>query len=471
LATRTRSRKRSRGYRAALLRAEPSSRPLLKTTDHGNPIGVDAKAIGAVGDRWVEPFLVANNLALKRLELRPEVRADRELKVLLHPGPRIGAVPLLSPVTRKVAAGLLIEPRFRWTALGAVFNAIGFSVEPVLGGAPLVPGSAREVPPWILAGPVIERVAGLLQHRRRGFVQRTETRQSPRGQVQWTQWARNQIPSGQWDKFPCRFSEPDDDPDLIAAVRWTLLRLEDELSTVASSLPGRFLLRRTEELLAEIGPGTIKHPISALGQPAASEWISNAIEAMTWVAEERGLGGARTLDGLAWDLSIDSVWEAWVASFAAALARQLGMTASPFGSARRIIHWQGPIHSMGSLRPDVELRDQDRVVWIDAKYKRHLEQLARGGWTGLSEDIRGEHRADLHQALAYASLADVTQVDTLLVYPQPAYDPRPLKTLATVTSGRRRVRLILTSIPFGYPNPGCEVQQLHDFRDRILRTT
>ena len=45
--------------------------------------------------------------------------------------------------------------------------------------------------------------------------------------------------------------------------------------------------------------------------PAASEWLRDALEAMAWVAEERGRGGARSLDGLAWDLSIDSVWEAW----------------------------------------------------------------------------------------------------------------------------------------------------------------
>jgi hypothetical protein len=47
------------------------------------------------------------------LDLQYEVKADPTLRVLLKPGPRIGAVPLLNPSTRRVAAGLLIEPRFR----------------------------------------------------------------------------------------------------------------------------------------------------------------------------------------------------------------------------------------------------------------------------------------------------------------------------------------------------------------------
>jgi hypothetical protein len=345
-----------------------------------------------------------------------------------------------------------------------VFNAIGFSVEPQLGGAALVPGSAREVPPWLLAGPVIERIAAMLRHRRRGFVDRQETRTSLRGRVDWTAWASGQVPRGAWTRFPCRYTEPDDDPDLIASVRWTLARLEDDLATVAWSPPARRLLGRAAELQAEIGPGLSRRP-SPGNLTGVSEWVAAALEAMTWVVEERGLGGARSLDGLAWDLSIDAVWEAWIAAFSAELGRSLGMTASPFQAARRPLRWTGPAHSMGALAPDVELRGADRVIWVDAKYKAHLELLGRRGWGGLSDAVRAEHRADLHQALAYAALADVPLVDTLLLYPRVSEDRLSAPTVATVTSGRRRVRLILASVPFGYRNLDEQERCAHGFRE------
>ncbi|MFH0900964.1 MAG: hypothetical protein V2A73_10075 [Pseudomonadota bacterium] len=70
---------------------------------------------------------------------------------------------------------------------------------------------------------------------------------------------------------------------------------------------------------------------------------------------------------------------------------------------------------MGALVPDVELRGGERVVWVDAKYKAHLELLARRGRSGLSDEIRAEHRAGLHQALAYASLADALLSQHLFV--------------------------------------------------------
>ncbi|MCL4234316.1 MAG: hypothetical protein KJ042_07340, partial [Deltaproteobacteria bacterium] len=319
----------------------------------------------------------------------------------------------------------------------------------------------------MLAGPVIQRIAALLKHRRRGFVERDDVRRSPRGRIHWTKWASAHLPSGAWTTFPCRYSEPDDDPELLANIRWTLARLEDDLSTVAWSQPVRSLLQRTGEIQSQIGPGLRRRPSLSVMPPGTSEWIAAALEAMTWVAEERGLGGARTLDGLAWDLSIEDVWESWVASFAAQLAGQLGMTASPFQAARRPLRWQGPAQSMGALVPDIELRGSRRAIWIDAKYKPHLGLLARHSWSGLSEDIRGEHRADLHQALAYASLADVEQVDSILVYPQLAADSLISATVASVTSGRRRVRLVLASVPFGFRNPEQQDQCLRSYRDLL----
>ncbi|HOX42325.1 MAG TPA: hypothetical protein PK668_01945 [Myxococcota bacterium] len=417
------------------------------------------------GDRWVEPFLDANRSTLARLSLRPEVRVDPRPSVLLHPGPKVGAIPLLNPSTRRVAAGLLVEPRFRWVALGSVFNAIGFSVEPSLGGGALVPGSAREVPPWILAGPVLQRLAALLNHRRRGFIERSESRASPRGRVDWTRWASLDVPHGRWTTFPCTFSDPDDDPSLMAAVRWTLARIGDELAAIPWSLPARTLLERTAELQVLAGTGVALRPSPFWSPLAESDWVLSAVEAMGWVAEERGLGGSRTLDGLAWDLSIDEVWEAWVAAFAADLARQLGMTASTFKSVRRPLRWSGPVRSMGSLAPDIELRNPERVIWIDAKYKAHLELLGRHGWEGLKEEVREQHRADLHQALAYASLADAPLVDTVLIYPQIGDQTQRTTTIASVTSGRRRVRIFLASLPFGYRHPEHRTACLSSFSE------
>jgi 5-methylcytosine-specific restriction endonuclease McrBC regulatory subunit McrC len=189
---------------------------------------------------------------------------------------------------------------------------------------------------------------------------------------------------------------------------------------------------------------------------------------MGWVADERGLGGARSLDGLSWDLAIDEVWEAWVATFTADLATRLGLQSTPHGGAQYRLNWAGGIQSMGALVPDVVLRGPHRVIWVDAKYKAHLSQLAQHGWRRLTEDVRSAHRADLHQALAYANLAAMDHVDTVLAYPDfGTSEEKPLFAVATMASDRRRVRLILAGLPFGFRGPDHQEKTLSAWKNAL----
>lgn len=444
----------------------PSGRPLIQAVDHGPAVRLDANTLDASGDRWFEPFLEANGAHLRRLGVSAAVEARDGLALRLTPGARIGAVPLLSPSTRRVTAGLLVAPRFRWSALGAVLGDIGFATEPSLGGTPLVPGSAREVPAWLLAAPVVRRLEALLRHRKRGFTEHEELRQSPRGRVDWTRWARTHVPSGRWTSLPCRFSEPDDDPALMAAVRWTLGRLDDALTLLHEATPARLLRARIATLRGLTGPGEARRPAAAL-QAGPSAWIAEAMQAMGWVAEERGLGGARALDGMSWDLPIDEVWEAWVDAFVAQLAPRCGLTALRRGATTRPLSWTTPTSSMQRLIPDSGLRGAGRLVWVDAKYKAHLQLLATRGWAAHEETTRDAHRADLHQALAYAALDESERVDSMLVYPELNPDHRSRPAIATVAAGRRRVRLLLVGLPFGFRSPQHREETLANWRELL----
>ncbi|HUP21714.1 MAG TPA: hypothetical protein VNB06_02090 [Thermoanaerobaculia bacterium] len=427
---------------------------------------MSARLLGASGDRWIEPFLEANRAQLTRLGILAAVETRSGIGLRLTPGTRIGAVPLLSPSTRRVAAGLLVSPRFRWSALGAVLGDIGFSAEPSLGGSPLVPGSAREVPPWLLAAPVVRRLEGLLAHRKRGFVEQAEERESPRGRVDWARWATRAVPSGKWTRLPCHFSEPSDDPELLAWVRWTLARLAEELAPFGEPGAPRVLRKRVGDLQAVVGPGSKRRPLRWMA-PTESAWVAEALQAMGWIAEERGLGGDRSLDGMSWDLAVEEVWEAWVDCFVAQLAPRCGLVALRRGSTWRRINWRTPVGSMRSLVPDCGLRGPGRIVWVDAKYKAHLQRLAHAGWDGLGPNIRDAHRADLHQALAYASIDEGDRVDSILAYPDLSSSRGVQPAVATIGSGRRRVRLLLMALPFGFRSADQRDETLGRWRDAL----
>src|SRR6266702_8388855 len=144
----------------------------LRTVDHGAAVQVPHALVAPEisHDGRIEPFLGANADVLGRLDLHPEVSTTRAGAGLrLVPGARLGAMPLRSAVTRRVALGIVVRSRFEWEGLGRVLGGVSFRVEPDVGGAALVPGSAREVPPWILAGPLLVRMADVLRHAARRF--------------------------------------------------------------------------------------------------------------------------------------------------------------------------------------------------------------------------------------------------------------------------------------------------------------
>jgi hypothetical protein len=459
-----RARPRS-GSRTTIWERGRAAPPLKKLPDQGGEAELSHGEVDA-SDRpdWTESFFTANRDELARLAIGTSIRVrEGQNLVVLTSSDRLGAIPIRSPITRKITGGLLVEPRFGWLSIGQVLGEVGFRVEPEIGGLALVPGSAREVPPWVLAGPLVSRVSALVARMSRTFVPTTVEREMPRGTVDWNWYARRALPTGRWTSFQCSYSELSNDPELVAALRWTLRRVRQDLEPAVDFVVARQLVDRIEDLLRALGLGPARRPgLGELAPPSiAPEWLRLAVEAMTWVRDERGLGGARSLDGLPWSLPVNSLWEAWVEAFLHSLALRLGgrLFTGREGSTSRPLVWRTHIRSLGHLAPDFLLELPGRTVWIDAKYKDHLRRMTVQDWSALPAALRDSHRADLHQALAYAMLAESPRVDTLLVYPgteESAGHSRttePVFALADLVAGRRHVRLGLGSIPFGFQGP------------------
>jgi hypothetical protein len=189
--------------------------------------------------------------------------------------------------------------------------------------------------------------------------------------------------------------------------------------------------------------------------------MRTGIEALGWVVDERGLGGGRELDGLAWELPLDQLWERYVEAVVRlevakeggeVLVGRLGQTTIP-------VHWSEPgLRSLGHLVPDIVIRRGRAVRVIDAKYKAHLADLDEAGWRTASEQLQDAHRADLHQVLAYTSVFDADEVTASLVYPLRRATWEGLRARgqdtwhAAIVSKGRLIRLELRGLPFGLPS-------------------
>jgi 5-methylcytosine-specific restriction endonuclease McrBC regulatory subunit McrC len=349
--------------------------------------------------------------------------------------------------------------------VGPVLQETGWAASPDFLDLPLVPGSGREVPPWVLAGPVLARLERLLHNLRPGYEYLEERRQSPRGTLLWPVYAQRCLPSGRWHQLPCRFPDLRTDPTLRQAVRWTLERIQRDLAVTGGSDTVALALSHTAARLLDL----VRDVVAVMpsrdqlerqwgGGPVSSSALRHGIQAIAWIVDERGLGGGRQLHGLAWKLTLEQLWEHYIEAL---YRREASLTGGEVRCGRRRqttipIHWSDPMHrSLGHLVPDLVIRRGRQVQIVDAKYKAHFAELDVAGWYRLEEDLRASHRADVHQVLAYAGLVDADDVTATLAYPLRRETWAALRdrgrdtSSARVFAGNRSVGLELRGVPFG----------------------
>jgi hypothetical protein len=442
---------------------------LYRAIDNGPGLELDSSEFGGSGDegwgRAYESFRRLNEDAFSGLGVVPRFESRVRGPVLtLSPSGRVGAIPLRSGTSGHVVAGFVVSPRFGWNGVGSILQETGWHAAPNILAMPLVPGSGREVPPWVLAGPVIARLRALLEQLTRGFDFKEATPSSPRGTILWPRYLRESLPTGRWHHVPCRFPDLSTDPVLRGAIRWTLERVLEELVLVAGhDRVARGLRSDAARLLDQLGDVQRVYPRTELigrmcaGDALLAETVRSGLEAIGWVRDERGLGGGRQMDGLAWALPLDRLWEDRVAARVLETVRQEGGTLrlGRRGETLTPLQWSDPSHrSMGHLLPDIVVTRPSSVWVVDAKYKSHFAEIDEHGWRRMADEIRESHRSDIHQVLGYSALFDSPQITATLAYPlrQMTWEALRARELdrvgADIYAGSRHVRLELWGMPF-----------------------
>lgn len=471
-------RSRSRGprphrpySRAPLAGHKPSRDICLELEDHssieksavqffGTKGGVDPQSQAA---RLADQFISQNRPLLELLDVT--VRGDydgSDVRLLIESHSAVGAVPLVSPFTAKPDYGLVVQPRFPWPGIGPMLAEMGWLVSPTPLRLPLLKRSDRKVPPWVLSFTVLARLKNLLDRLERRFEFTAQERSAPKGTVFWQQYATRNLPRGQFLALPCTYPDLRDDRNLKGAIRFTVERQLQSLETQREQ--GTFvhrLIALGESLLFQVRgvPACRPSPrdIDAwLHRPLRSDVFFEGLQAMDWTVEERGLAGLSDLEGIPWAMPMELFFEAWVETVLRAVAIRTGGRLKA-GRKRETVSpliWDPPYAgSQRSLVPDLLLELEGCTLIVDAKYKRHWEELQQGRWATKEDPLRAEHRQDLLQILAYANLAEAALAVCCLIYPCSTATWESLRARgrlfhkAEMSVRSRRILVWLTAVP------------------------
>jgi hypothetical protein len=403
----------------------------------------------------------ASILSSAFIECIPEFRSD-DVFLRLKTGNTVGAIPLISPTTGKVDYGVIVKPRFPWDGIGAMLSQMGWRVAPTPLKLDTFKGSERSIPPWVLSSMLLLRISNLLKAIGRKFELVTRDLTAPRGQVRWTEYASRSLPTGQFLSVPCMFPDLRQDRHLLGTIRYCLERIIDGLqSQVEHGAFVRRLIDLAQQLLLVVAdvPIFIPRPTQTeawLRKPLKNEFYLDGLQALVWTVEKRGLAGASKLEGIPWVMEMESFFEAWIETLFHSIARTTAGTlkVGRLRQTTRPIAWDPPyLGSQKSLIPDIWLQWNSTTLVIDAKYKRHFDELQHRSWGSIEAEWKEQHRNDLLQVLAYANLAESRTIISCLVYPCTVAtwnylrDSDRLFHKAEITVGERNLHLWMTAAP------------------------
>jgi len=314
----------------------------------------------------------------------------------------------------------------------------------------------------VLSSIVLVRLQRLLNAMQRRFQFVDADESAPRGSVRWGRYATVKVAHGRMLEVPCRYPDLRNDEELRSAIHWVVRRHKASLlSQSAAGVVVHSLIAICETLLSQLGdiPPRVPGPnlrSSWQRRPISNRAFKEGVQAIEWTLDDRGLAGLSDLAGISWRMDMDTFFEAWVEAIAAHAAERTGsrIRAGRKEETRVPLDWQpAAAGSQRSLLPDVVMERQDVVLVIDAKYKRHAEQIERLGWHDVDEGTREEHRNDVLQALAYSTLFDAPRTVACLAYPASPHSWDRLVSRgravsrARVRTGMRNVELALLAVP------------------------
>ncbi len=413
--------------------------------------------------RLAEQFIRQNQQLLNRLDTRIERDYDgKELFLVLHSGSLVGAIPLYSPLTARADYGLLIQPRFPWPGIGPMMSEMGWRVAPTPLRLPLLRRSERRVPNWVTSVMILPRLKALLDRLDRRFEIVSESRSAPRGSVRWAQYATRSLPNAHYLDVPCTFPDLREDRELKGAILYAVEKQIQSLNSQRSQ--GCFVMQLIEE--AE----HILHRVQGVPpcvpssmdfsrwqrRPMRTEYFTDGIQSIEWTKDDRALAGLSDLQGIPWSMPMDAFFEAWMETICSTIARCTGarLRVGRKHETTCGIRWEPPYQgSQKSLQPDIWLEWESTTLIVDAKYKRHWEEMQEHSWASVEHDLREQHRHDLLQVLAYANLARTPNVVACLAYPCSQNSWISLKERgrlihrATLPVGTRSLELWLTAVP------------------------
>jgi hypothetical protein len=368
----------------------------------------DKRAIG----QYLQKFIEYNSRNLRFLGVQAFViGSDQYTSLTFRSSEFIGAIPLRASDTGKQIGDFVVTPRFigsnRFEDYIEILNLLGSEISPLIAfSLPLASGRNFRPPLYLEAIKFISALEQLVKIAWRKFdvIQKIETH--PSGQVNWNTYINQGFKIENTLRYPTRKNVLSEFHSEFSEIRYVFDLCKAELLSSNTPLKIKNTLRSRltfldERLYMHKPLQTNVIAIKLSDNPVITSCKTFANNILNY----------NLADSTAWRVDFSIVFEKFVQHIFKEVARETGgklFQNFKFGSkTSKYYSWE-----LKHLEADAIYQKDDLLVFIDAKYKSHLYNRY-----GVSEQLKEDHRHDLHQIMAYSSFSKTENKYGFLCYP------------------------------------------------------
>lgn len=386
-------------------------------------------------DTVVTRFLKYNSKAFEFLGITP-LNTGNSTVLLFKTSNYVGCVPLISPVTGKPYANLIVNGRFD-EEVGEILpllpDAINIDYENDL----ILPHQATVKPPIFYE--CIKYVEKYLLAQRmhwHKFINEQRIQSFPTASTDWGRYAEISFSPDNVFRYPNRVNILSTKHDEWLQINYVLRMCIDELNSNSTPINTRITYKDRVNYLQKILQTQAIVPTQQLKIHSSDPGL---------IQELKTIGNriltTNSSEYHAWKVDFNKLFEQYVQYIIAKVS--ILQHAKSFNNIKFSISGNKTNWTLSHLEPDLIMKKDDRLIIIDAKYKTHMLNTISSN----SDSLHDSFRHDLHQVLAYSSFDSTSNKITMLVYPNNSFRVIKQRISAPLSNVTNHVYLI--GIPFG----------------------
>ncbi|RXA20189.1 hypothetical protein EQO05_06300 [Methanosarcina sp. MSH10X1] len=362
---------------------------------------------------YLQKFIDYNKDSFDFLQVIPKIEGSgKEVSLSFKTDRFIGAIPLRSPDTGKQIGDFAVKPRYtsatgQFSEYVEIINILESEILPEFKHSiPLLSQNNMRPPLYLEAIKFVKLFEKAVKIKWNKFQTIKRVYRYPKSQVDWKDYIEKEFDPAKRLLFPCHDNVLNSFHSDFFELKYVYSIAKGEIISFKTPLSIKYqyrdVLTHLDNVLYEFPEKQTSDLKIHLSDPVLIKRLKDQGNKIL----------KRNFEEItSWRIDFSLLFEKYVQFVFKQVSLEIGATQLNNYKIRRSSHFS-PLWGLSYLEPDIILMKSNLDVVIDAKYKSHLFNLKSG-----TEELKEEHRKDVHQLLAYAAFTKYENKIGILCYP------------------------------------------------------